>query len=108
MKFGDPLTSKAFKLNAPRFFTTGGCGGATAVFRTLAQIQGQSEVGSETKGIRVVYHKKGMWYKSSSFVATRTNWIPSDILTHAEGGIASNGSESFSSKDQNPTALVCE
>ena len=59
-------------------------------------------MGSETEGNRFVHHKKGMWYKTSSIVVTKTNLISSDSLTHAESGMASKGSESASSNTNYP------
>ena len=56
------------------------------------------EVGSETKGIRFVFCRKGMCDKTSSFVATRTNLIPLDSLIHAGGGMESNCSKSVFSR----------
>ena len=65
-----------------------------------------SEWGSETNGIRFVCCKTVVRHKTSSLVVTKTNLIPSDSLTHAEGGMASDGSESVSSRPTTPLTTL--
>ena len=64
----------------------------------------QPEVGSRVKWIRFVSCKKRMRYKTSSFVATRTNLSPSYSLTHV-GGMAPIGSYPVSSMTDHPYLL---
>ena len=63
------------------------------------------EKGSKVEGIRFVSQKVNVM-NTSSFVAARTNLIPSNSLTSAEGRMASVGSESVSSLTEHPFLLV--
>ena len=65
-------------------------------------------MGSKTKGIRFVYHKKGMCDYTFPFVASRTNLIPVDNLTTVGGGMESDCSKSVSSKPKPKAATQGE
>ena len=54
-------------------------------------------MGSKAEGIRLYLTKKRCDETPSDSVTMRTNLLPSNSLTHANGGMASNGSESVSS-----------
>ena len=85
-KVGLFVKSHAFKMNAPNFCTTSGCGGTTVIILFLAWGK-----------LDQVHEMKETIKQNSCFVPLRANLIPSKNLTCADDGLASVDSSQFSS-----------